>query len=638
MLPLLHLAACLERVTGQPVPLDPRFYEAGEAAHGGGQDALGEPWADHKGETITVIVSVVSELNNDVQFDVAVPDKDAPGGVKRIGTLVTSANTEVTLKVPTEIEAFGVEAFQDELGDGPSDDDPYGSAPVAMKPTPPTEPVIVTLVRGGRSSALSTSAHAPSVAIKPPWSDHVGPTVPFRGLARSTVEGEVQVDVNEIDLTAEGGVKRAGQIRLTAPGPFEFNVPIEVKAFVVEVFQDPGNDGPSDEDPYAAQKLDTATLGGAVLFELASGGRARAAALLAPDAGGATAPWGDVEGPRVAFLGEVVAAESGEIQLDVAEIDAAAEGGVKRVGRLVLAAPGNFELAVPAGVTAFRVEAFIDQAGDGPSEDDPFGALAVKMSEYNGARSRLALVAGGRATQGAPDQVGPGSGSKVPWEDVSGNKKPFKADIVASGPGKIQVDISEIDAKAPGGQARVGQYILPEPGPVSFAVPSSVAQFKIEAFQDPAGDGPSESDPYAEQLVTVATMPGTLRMELALGVRGKATGGGGSGGAAAPQGPDLGSGPKVKVGGRIVASNPALVKVDIFKTDAAAKGGRTFLTKVEPRGNGWSIDLPVDFGKIEIDAYLDAKGDGPTGDDQHVLKSGVAVGSTPVMDLDLTFD
>ncbi len=637
MLPLLHLAACLERVTGHPEPLDPRFYAAGEAAHGGGQDALGEPWADHKGETITVIVSVASELNNDVQFDVAVPDKDAPGGVKRIGTLVTSPNTEVTLKVPVDVESFGVEAFQDELGDGPSDDDPYGSAPVTMKPTPPTEPVILTLVRGARSSALSTSAHAPSVAIKPPWSDHQGPTVPFRGLARSTVDGEVQVDVNEIDTTAEGGVKRAGQIRMAAPGAFEFKVPIEVKAFVVEVFQDPGNDGPSDEDPYAAQKLETAKLGGAVLFELASGGRAKAAALLGPGGGGAAAPWADVEGARVAFLGEVASSESGEIQLDVAEIDASATGGVKRVGRLVLAAPGNFELEVPATVKAFRAEAFIDRAGDGPSDDDPFGALAVKMSEYKGERARLELVPGGRATQGAPDQVGPGSGSKVPWEDAPGDKKPFKAEIAASGTGRIQVDISEIDAKAPGGQARVGQYMLAEPGQVSFAVPTSVTQFKIEAFQDPAGDGPSESDPYAEQLVSVATMPGSVRMELAVGVRGKATGGGGGGGAA-PQGVDLGSGPKVKVGGRIVATNPSLVKVDIFKTDPTVKGGRSFVTKVEPRGEGWSLELPVDYGRIEIDAYLDAKGDGPTGDDQHVLKSGVVIGSTPVMNLDLTFD
>ncbi|MBM4365074.1 MAG: hypothetical protein FJ102_02590 [Deltaproteobacteria bacterium] len=633
MLPLLHLAACLERVTGQPEPLDPRFYAAAEAAHGGGPDALGEPWADHAGETITVIVSVLSDLPNDVQFDVAVPDKSAPGGVKRIGTLVTSPNTEVTLKVPVEVESFGVEAFQDELGDGPSDDDPYGAAPVAMKPAPPTEPVTITLVRGGRSSALSTSAHAPSVAIKAPWADHQGPAVPFRGLARSSVDGEVQVDVNEIDAAAEGGVKRAGQVRLAAPGPFEFNVPIEVNAFLVEVFQDPGNDGPSDEDPYAAQKLETAKLGGAVLFELASGGRAKAAALLAPQGAGEAAPWADAEGARVTFLGEVASSEAGEILVDVAELDATAAGGVKRVGRLVLAAPGNFELEVPATVKAFRAEAFIDRAGDGPSDDDPFGALAVKMVDYKGERTRLQLVAGGRATQGAPDQVGPGSGSKVPWEGATGDKKPFKAEIVAPTAGKIQVDISEIDAAAKGGQTRVGQYMLSGPGPVRFDVPTSVTQFKVEAFQDPAGDGPSETDPYAEQVLAVATMPASVTMELAVGVRGKATGGGG-----APQGADLGSGPKVKVGGRIVASNPALVKVDVFKTDATAKGGRSFVTKVEPRGSNWSIDLPVDYGKIEIDAYLDAKGDGPTGDDKHVLKAGVLIGSTPVMNLDLTFD
>ena len=637
MLPLLHLAACLERVTGQPVPLDPRFYAAGEAAHGSGQDALGEPWADHEGETITVIVSVLSDLPNDVLFDVTVPDETAPGGVTRIGTIVTSPNTEVTLKVPVEVESFGVEAFQDELGDGPSDDDPYGSAPIAMQPVPPNEPVTITLVRGGRSSAISTSvhpAHAPEVAIKPPWTDHEGPTVPFRGLARSTMDGEMQVDVNEIDAAAEGGVKRAGQLRLAEPGPFEFNVPIDVKAFLVEVFQDPGNDGPSDDDPYAAQKLETAKLGGAVLFELASDGRARAMALLAPGSAGDAAPWADAGGARVTFLGEVASSETGQILVDVAEIDASAAGGVKRVGRLVLAGPGNFEIEVPATVKAFRAEAFIDRAGDGPSDDDPFGGLAVKMAEYKGERARVELVAGGRATQGAPDQGAGGSGSKVPWEDAAGDKKPFKAEIVASTTGKIQVDISEIDAAAKGGQTRVGHYMLSGPGPVSFAVPTSVTQFKVEAFQDPAGDGPSESDPYAEQVLTVAKMPDSVTMELAAGGRGKVTGGGDALTADA----DLGSGPKVKVGGRVRASNLALVKVDVFKTDATARGGRSFVTKVEPRGSNWSIELPVDYGTIEIDAYLDFKGDGPTGDDEHVLTAGVSIGSTPVMNLDLTFD
>ncbi len=509
MVSLFLLSACLERVTGQPVPLDPRFYEAGEAAQGGG-NSLGEPWAGHEGAVVVVVVGVVSPLVADVQFDVAVTDAAAPGGVKRVGTLTTAANTEVTLRVPVEVTSFLVEAFQDEAGDGPDDADPYGAAEVTVAEAVVT-PVTVTLVAGGRALAQAGGAAGAAKSIAPPWADYTGPTVPFRGLVSSAVDGEVQVDVNVPDASAPGGVQRAGQIRMPTPGPFEFAVPTDVKLFTVEAFQDPDNDGPSEQDPFAAARVETAKIGGAVLFELLAGARATAAAALGPAGPGGQAPWEGVEGPRRDVELDVVTSATGVVVLDVAEFDAAAPGGNRRVGRDNVAGPGRHTLSVPASGVSFRVEAFIDVDNDGPSDADPSAAATVAPAKW-GREASLALGVG---------------------------------------------------------------------NPVR-----------------PAGGGAA---------------------------------------AAAPSGPDLGPGPKVRVGGKITASDPSRVKVDVFRVDAAAKGGREFLLKVEPRGAAWSVELPVDFGKIEIDAYLDAAGDGPTGDDPHVLRDNIVVGNAPLMDLHLAF-
>lgn len=506
---LLLLSACLERVTGQPVPLDPRFYAAGEAAHGGG-NSLGEPWADHEGSAVEVLVLVNSELGADVQFDVAVADTSAAGGVKRIGTLTTSPGTEVALRVPPDVTTFVVEAFQDEAADGPDDADPYGVVEVDMAKLEGGR-VELALVAGGRAAAQAAGGHGPQKSIAAPWLGFAGPTVPFRGLVRADGDGEVQVDVNVPDPSAPGGVQRAGQIRMATPGPFEFNVPTEVRVFTVEAFQDPDNDGPSEQDPFAAARIDTATIGGAVLFELEPGGRAKAGALTGPSGPGGEVPWSGVEGPRRAVALEVTSTVTGPVVLDVAEFDATAPGGNRRVGRDTLPAAGSHTLSVPEAVTSFRVEAFIDLGNDGPSEQDP----------------------------------------------------------------------------------------------------------------------------YAEATVEPATLQGPVRLELVVGNRGRPSGGG----AQAPQaaGPDLGPGPKVRVGGAIRASDPSKVKIDVFRVDSAARGGREFVLKVEPRGEAWSVELPVDYGKIEIDAYVDVAGDGPSGSDPHVLKDDIRVGSAPVTGVDLVF-
>ena len=52
----LFLFGCLERVTGEPVPLDERFYKSAESRHGDPNkgDGTSDPFASMDGEKITV--------------------------------------------------------------------------------------------------------------------------------------------------------------------------------------------------------------------------------------------------------------------------------------------------------------------------------------------------------------------------------------------------------------------------------------------------------------------------------------------------------------------------------------------------------------------------------------------------------
>lgn len=64
---LLALPGCwLEKVTGEPVPLDPAFYEAVEASQGapgvGGGSAV--PFSSHEGETVMVRGTITGELED----------------------------------------------------------------------------------------------------------------------------------------------------------------------------------------------------------------------------------------------------------------------------------------------------------------------------------------------------------------------------------------------------------------------------------------------------------------------------------------------------------------------------------------------------------------------------------------------
>ena len=518
MVPLLLLTACLERVTGEAVPLDPRFYEGGgDAANpGGGAGQLGVPWASTPGDKVDLRFAVTGLDAGTLQLDVLVADPAKPGGVDRLGRIET------------------------------------------------------------------------------------------------------------------------------ADSPIVLSVPTSVKGFTVEILQDPGQDGPSDDDPYATLTIDMAALPeGEIPVVLVVGARPAPTGGGAGGGGGVSEPWSGAEGARVPFSCVVSTDDEGEIQVDVTEPDPSAPGGQRRVGQLRLPVAGAFTLEVPATVQSFRLEVFQDRAGDGPDAGDPYAESTVTVASIGTDPLALTLVAGSRGAAGSgavPAPGGPGGGGEPmePWADATGPTATFRATVVAPGAGDVQVDVNEADSTAPGGQRRVGARVLAGSGELSFAVPLTVKSFKLEAFQDPGHDGPSESDPYAELTVTAAQVATPATLTLVAGSRGR------PGTPTPPPAPGSADTPvegTVLLSGTVRAPGAGKVAVDVFAGGAAAGAARKHLYKVETTDGAWKLRVAASLGPVEIEAYQDAVGDGPSpGDPRGRYAKDVAVGTADLSGLDLTLE
>ena len=129
MLALLLSGCWLEKTTGEPVPLDPRFYEAVEAVQGdpgvGGADSI--PFGDYDGATVMVRGTVTSPEEGPVEIDVRTPDPTAEGGVKGHGKIQLEGLGEFELRVPSALGELELQAFQDPDADGPGGADPFAA-------------------------------------------------------------------------------------------------------------------------------------------------------------------------------------------------------------------------------------------------------------------------------------------------------------------------------------------------------------------------------------------------------------------------------------------------------------------------------------------------------------------------------
>ena len=243
---------------------------------------------------------------------------------------------------------------------------------------------------------------------------------------------------------------------------------------------------------------------------------------------------------------------------------------------------------------------------------------------------------------GQPSDPNAGGYGDKPWGSYQGETIEVKGSVTvtAADNGRIQIDVAVPDDSAQGGQKRVGAVILDEPGEFVLAVPKDVTKVKLEAFQDPDINGPSEQDPYAELTLQLnGSAPAPVELRLEVGARGRASGSpqpaAGSGG----DGLSFPEGAKVALSGEVLgATSPNLI-IDVFRLDATSGAGRTYVGKIRPVNGKFSVDFPVDYGAIELEAYQDLTGDSRTADDiaAPYSQNPVSIGSVPVPDIKIQF-
>lgn len=357
---VLLLSACLERVTGTDVPLDPRFYEAVEATQGDpGQGAGGRPFTDYTGETVTIRGIIVAEnLTASVDLGVRIPDPSEEGGIRNEGKYLLDAAGPFEIVVPLGIGRMELEALQDPDQDGPSAQDPYASV----------------------------------------WLN-VG-----------------EKDLNDVELLMEAGAFGAG-------GPTHTEAPPGAPGGDPSAAPSGGGGGagsPSPASPGAPGGDPSAVLQAAPDGEPtpappgSPGGDLSSAP--APNGAGDLTPFVGYDGDTVTVSGTLRCAPCMSIDLDLFQPNPDRPWGRELLGKLKLA-PGAYSLVVPADFGPMLLEAFSDLDGNGPGEGDPMGIydgnpLRIGSQDITGIDVTLGLTEDGRMPgnrQPSPQQQRPSS-------------------------------------------------------------------------------------------------------------------------------------------------------------------------------------------------------------------------------------
>jgi hypothetical protein len=260
----LLLIGCLERVTGEAVPLDPRFVAnqpGAPGAEGGGAGGGQTPFSDHDGDMVWVRGEIVAADAIPVDLDVRIPDQTAPGGSLGLGKILLEGPGSFELEVPKELGLLELQAFQDPDGDGPSEGDAFGEVLLEVGAEDLTG-VLLTLAIGARGGPAHVEA-APGEGndqAPPPSGEHSQDSDPFEGmdgpfvLISGTIEANLEVmvdlDLFQTDPTVPGGRKLLGKLK-RYPGPFELQVPAAIGSLQLEAMVDLDGDGPSASDPQA---------------------------------------------------------------------------------------------------------------------------------------------------------------------------------------------------------------------------------------------------------------------------------------------------------------------------------------------------------------------------------------------------
>lgn len=258
----LALSACwLEEVTGEPVPLDPAFYEAVEATQGqpgiGGGSAV--PFSAEEGEMVMVRGTITSSLEDPIDVDVRTPDATQEGGVRGHGKILLDTPGPFELAVPKGLGPLELQAFQDAGGDGPTADDPFAQAAVNVGDSD-LEGVVMVLEVGAHGVGGPSHSEAapgapgggpgggPGSSGSDPFAGTDGPRVTLRGKLVWEGAETVDLDLFAPDPQSAGGRRMLGKL-MRAPGAYEIEVPAGFGPLILEAFIDINTNGPGPGDP-----------------------------------------------------------------------------------------------------------------------------------------------------------------------------------------------------------------------------------------------------------------------------------------------------------------------------------------------------------------------------------------------------
>lgn len=484
----------------------------------------------------------------------------------------------------------------------------------------------------------------PAAGLAGPFDHHDGPTVMVSGTVLANDALPVDLDLRVADEAAESGVRDLGKVLLVEPGTFAIRVPVGLGDLRIEAFQDPERDGPDADDPWGAALVEVgqADVEG-VALKLVAGGRGSGAehqAVAHAEAGAGAkievdlstvgrpvdpagvGPFANHRGVMVKVRGQVVSADGGPVDLDLWVQDRSAPGGMRNQGKVLLVQPGAFVIRVPRGVGRMAIEAYQDVDADGPTQADLFARVDFEVGEVDRDGLDLSLGSGG-ARGGAGGTAPPTQQDRVPFQDVTGPRVKLSGVVRGDLDHLVTIDVRVPDAAAPGGMRQAGQIHLERPGVFELDIPADQGALELEAFQDQDANGPDDDDPYGRLSVEVGAKDVQAAIDLVAGGRALAAaagapGGGAGAGAAGPGEGDAfpaWQGERITISGTIQWDGEQRVDIDLFKTDASAPGGRTIAGKLKLPGGAFSFTAPKDFGALELEAFVDVNGDGPSAGD-----------------------
>ena len=254
----VHVGCLLERVTGEEIPLDPRFYAAVEEARGTADQGGGSsmPFSSVKTDKVWVSGTVNSDDDMAIDIDIRVPDPSAPGGMAGKGKILLERPGEFKLAVPKDLGSLELQAFQDIDSDGPNASDPFAQTTISVQDTD-IEGVELILVVGARGAAPVHQDVPPEQSGEQPKGIPDNPD-PFGGVAGNRVELSgnitcaqscpgVDLDIFVPDDQSPGGRKMLGKMKLQE-GPYVIMVPENFGLLILEAFVDFDSNGPGVGD------------------------------------------------------------------------------------------------------------------------------------------------------------------------------------------------------------------------------------------------------------------------------------------------------------------------------------------------------------------------------------------------------